>query len=92
MWSSPAASRRLALSLSRGTEQAGSPRLAPPPPHHGPAQPQATTSRQRWLPALQWVPASLASCSTHSHRDSWPVFLVGAEWKAGGFFCFLLGS
>lgn len=71
----------------------GSARLALLSSPHGPPQSPATAIRQRRLPALQWVPASVVSGSTHSHVDSWPDFLVGAELSGEqrSLFCFLVG-
>lgn len=70
----PTVPPRLAFSLSRtGRQSSAGPSFSFPPP--------GTAIRKRWLPAMQWVPASPTSHSTHSHGGSWPAFLVSAAWR-----------
>lgn len=57
--------------------QAGPSSSSPPPSLPQPQQPWAHGS-----PAQLRIPASLPSCSTHTHGGSWSVFLVVAKWRA----------
>lgn len=69
-----------------GLSQAGPFSLQRPSPAPG------RSHQAKVAPSLQQVPASLLSCSTHSQVDSWPVFLVGAEWRAEEVFVFPVGE